>query len=364
MADKKQDFLLYRKVELQLENMLKEGVLKKGGRIPGERQLSEMLSVSRGTLRNALEELEKRQFLLRVPGKGTYIQDKGMTVRNIRIGYIFPEPEISLVYQNYGNYAINSEVWRGIMQCCAVRGITASFIPVPAHGSQEVNRKSFERIKNECSGVILPSREFTELAELLAEEGFPFCFTAKVPSFPHVFYDVEKGVTTAAGKLLACGCRSVKLFSLESNPLSWNTWETKVKVFKREFAAAGFPIPEENIIELSGQETGILEKLRQALPENVPLPDSIFTATPIISFALLHIATERHWKLPEDVQIMGYANNMNMRRTIPLLTHIELPHAAIGAAAVDNLAECLFSGRKIPEKTILEATLIQGETTI
>ena len=360
------EILLYRKVERELEERLKKGILKRGSRIPGERQLANELQVSRGTLRSALEELEKRNFLLRVPGKGTFIRDNGMTVRNMTIGYLFPEPEISLVFQNYSNYAINSEVWRGIMECCAARGAVAAFIPAQSHGSEKTNREILARLREKCSAVILPSHEFEELAELLTQENFPFCFTDFTERFPHIFYDVEGAATEAARKLLRNRCRSVIMLSLNQSsktPLP-STWETKVEVFKREFAAAGYPIPGENIIELPCKDSGLLTALREILPEDRPLPDSFFTATPMVSFGLLHIAAERHWQIPEKVQIMGYANNMNMRRTIPELTYIELPHAAIGRTAVDHLIGKILSGREIPRETILEATLIQGETTI
>lgn len=360
------EILLYRKVERELEERLKKGILKRGSRIPGERQLANELQVSRGTLRSALEELEKRNFLLRVPGKGTFIRDNGMTVRNITIGYLFPEPEISLVFQNYSNYAINSEVWRGIMECCAARGVVASFIPAQSHGSAKTNREILARLREKCSAVILPSHEFEELAELLTQENFPFCFTDLSERFPCIFYDVAGAAAAAASKLLSNRCRSVIMLSLNKSRRknTFSTWETKVEIFKSKFKAAGFPIPEENIIELPCEDMEILSALRKILPEDRPLPDSFFTATPMVSFGLLHIAAERHWPIPEKVQIMGYANNMNIRRTIPELTYIELPHAAIGRRAVEHLTEKILSGREIPRKTILEATLIQGETTI
>ena len=356
--------LLRLRVERELRSRVRRGELKKGARLPGERQLAGELAVSRGTLRSALEMLELSGFLHRVPGKGTFIRDDGVTVRNLNIGYIFPEPEISLVYQSYGNYAINSEVWRGIMEYCVARGITASFIPAQAHASERVDRALCERIKRDCSGVILPSREFPGLAALLEREKFPFCYTCPAEGSPHVFYDVEKGVGIAARKLLESRCRSVVMLNLAADSsLGGSTWEMKIRVFRREFARAGFPIPDAHIIQLPCEERGVLQALRQVLPEKRPLPDCFFTATPMISFALLHIAAERHWEIPGKVQILGYANDMNMRRTIPELTCVRLPHAAIGRTAADHLANFVLNGTPIPAQTLLEAELVPGETT-
>ena len=66
---------------------------------------------------------------------------------------------------------------------------------------------------------------------------------------------------------------------------------------------------------------------------------------------------------PGKVQILGYANDMNMRRTIPELTCVRLPHAAIGRTAADHLANFVLNGTPIPAQTLLEAELVPGETT-
>ena len=359
MENNPQDFLLYRQVEVELERLANCGQLKKGGRIPGERVLAEKLGVARGTLRIALEALEKRNFLIRIPGKGTFLRDNGLTVRNIKIGFVFPEPEISLVFQQYSQYAISSEIWRGILEGCAFKGVTALFIPARKTDDPAENRKLFDRIKQDCNAVIFPGSEFEKLSELMKQENFPFSRAGSTAPCG-VDYDREKAVRLAAKHLLDTGCRSVRLFTLNPDNVSW---PVKIKIFRQEFAAAGFPLKDEDFTVLDCEDFLVLENLRETSPENQPLPDAFFTATPMISFALLHIAAERHWKIPEDIQIMGYANNMSMRRTIPELSHILLPHAAIGRKAVELLTDQLLEKHAQPASILLEGELIQGETT-
>ena len=361
MENNPQDFLLYRQVEVELERLANCGQLKKGGRIPGERVLAEKLGVARGTLRIALEALEKRNFLIRIPGKGTFLRDNGLTVRNIKIGFVFPEPEISLVFQQYSHYAISSEIWRGILEGCAFKGVTALFIPARKTDDPAENRKLFDRIKQDCNAVIFPGTEFAALSELMKQENFPFTRAGSTTG-PGVDYDREKAVRLAAKHLLATDCRSVCL--LTSNPFPDKvSWPTKQRIFREEFAAAGFPLDDDCFIDLACEDSQVLENLRQIIPADKPLPDAFFTATPIISFALLHIAAERHWKIPEEIQIMGYANNMSLRRTIPELSHIELPHATIGRRAVELLTDQLLEKHALPASILLEGELIQGETT-
>jgi DNA-binding GntR family transcriptional regulator len=46
-----------------------------GGRLPGEREMTEIYSVSIGTVRRALVELRKRGLVATLPIKGTYVID-------------------------------------------------------------------------------------------------------------------------------------------------------------------------------------------------------------------------------------------------------------------------------------------------
>lgn len=73
----------------QVELLILEGVIRDGDRLPGERELSERLGVSRPILRDALKELESRGLLVSRHGGGTYVADI--------IGQVFSEPVAALV---------------------------------------------------------------------------------------------------------------------------------------------------------------------------------------------------------------------------------------------------------------------------
>ncbi|WP_137156857.1 FadR/GntR family transcriptional regulator [Rhizobium sp. FKL33] len=59
----------------QIELLLLDGVLSSGDRLPGERELSERLEISRPVLREALKTLEERGLLVSRHGGGTYVAD-------------------------------------------------------------------------------------------------------------------------------------------------------------------------------------------------------------------------------------------------------------------------------------------------
>jgi GntR family transcriptional repressor for pyruvate dehydrogenase complex len=55
--------------------MIRDGALINGERIPSERELAELVGVSRASIREALRELELRGLLDRRPGRGTVVVD-------------------------------------------------------------------------------------------------------------------------------------------------------------------------------------------------------------------------------------------------------------------------------------------------
>lgn len=59
----------------QVESLILRGILKPGERLPSERELSEKMSVSRPSLREALADLQHRGFLTSKAGAGVYVAD-------------------------------------------------------------------------------------------------------------------------------------------------------------------------------------------------------------------------------------------------------------------------------------------------
>lgn len=73
----------------QIESLIIEGVLRVGDRLPGERELSKQLDVSRPVLREALKNLEERGLIVTRHGGGTHVADV--------IGQVFSKPVMELI---------------------------------------------------------------------------------------------------------------------------------------------------------------------------------------------------------------------------------------------------------------------------
>lgn len=72
---------IYEEIVQQIKDLIGEGNLKPGDRLPSERELSERLAVSRASVREALSALAAMGVIVIRPGEGTFVQ-------NIRNGAI------------------------------------------------------------------------------------------------------------------------------------------------------------------------------------------------------------------------------------------------------------------------------------
>jgi GntR family transcriptional repressor for pyruvate dehydrogenase complex len=66
---------VYEQVAQQLQRMIRDGLVKPGEKLPPERELAEMLQVSRGSLRDAIRTLELMGLVEPRQGEGTVVCD-------------------------------------------------------------------------------------------------------------------------------------------------------------------------------------------------------------------------------------------------------------------------------------------------
>lgn len=85
-----------------IEELILEGILRFGDKLPAERDLAEQLDISRPVLRNAIKDLETRQLLSTKAGGGTYVTDTtGQVFSEAVIELIGRHPKATIDYLEY-----------------------------------------------------------------------------------------------------------------------------------------------------------------------------------------------------------------------------------------------------------------------
>ena len=71
---------VYEQIIKQVEEQVLTGILKEGDILPSVRSLSVKLSINPNTIQKAYTELDRRQLIITVPGKGSFISEKAIEV--------------------------------------------------------------------------------------------------------------------------------------------------------------------------------------------------------------------------------------------------------------------------------------------
>ncbi|HZG70048.1 MAG TPA: FadR/GntR family transcriptional regulator [Chondromyces sp.] len=66
---------IYEQIVVQIRELIQEGKILPGDRLPGERELSSILGCSRASLREALRVLEAEGIIISKPGGGRFVQE-------------------------------------------------------------------------------------------------------------------------------------------------------------------------------------------------------------------------------------------------------------------------------------------------
>ena len=71
---------VYEQIIKQVEEQVRIGILKAGDKLPSVRNLSISLSINPNTIQKAYTELDRRQLIVTVPGKGSFIAEQAVNV--------------------------------------------------------------------------------------------------------------------------------------------------------------------------------------------------------------------------------------------------------------------------------------------
>lgn len=173
------DNALDRSVDMPLHQQLYElfgqrigsGSLAQGARLPPETELSSTFAVSRGTVRQALRELERAGLIERSPRRGTFVKVTTPPPRapvedgNRFISVILPYGD--------GHEAFFMDIMRGVRIACRSRGVDVTF--GYSHEQLESERCELARLRRAGSlGVAIFAHAPEETVPFLQQQQLPF----------------------------------------------------------------------------------------------------------------------------------------------------------------------------------------------
>ncbi len=338
---------LYKRVRLEIEGLLSG--MSVGCMIPTESELMQKFSISRVTIRKALQDLRNEGILESFKGKGTFlakIQKKTAYDEKVTkiLGVIMPTIEsrnMARIFQGIENEAsrLGFRVLLTYNGGDPLRQITLL---------KEISKQKVDGILLYPDGFVTENKNFLQLLSDLQQWKKKLVFLDRYVggySFPCVMTDNVKGMYQATEHVILQGYRKPALIGFWSN----NTVHTdRRKGFLN--ALHDYKIPTSNILE---SEVGSKDFDKHAYEittswlkgekKSEHAFDSIVCMTDAIAHGVFMALRNAGLRVPEDVVIIGYDNDDSaLYQAMGLhLTSIQQPLEKIGEMAAATLIQMI-----------------------
>jgi LacI family transcriptional regulator len=184
------------------------------------------------------------------------------------------------------------------------------------------------------------------------------------PDFDSVHVSHNAGGRSVAQHLLSLGHTRVLLAG------DSETENEKILGFKQVFAEKGIPLQSESFLHIGAWDHDLtgqaylagLEYFRTHPPGHIT---AVFAVSDMAAFGIQHALRELHYRIPQDVALIGFDDTFLTQGVAPPLSSVAQPVEEIGRRAIDMLLERLVRKFNGPARSVqLNPLLIARESTL
>jgi LacI family transcriptional regulator len=178
----------------------------------------------------------------------------------------------------------------------------------------------------------------------------------------HVVVDDFLGAYKATEHLIQQGCKRIGHFT-NTRPIS--IFKDRLRGYREALVANGLPYDESLVVESNLQLEDGRHSMLQLLNRK-ELPDGIFSASAYGILGALQVLSEKGFRVPQDVALVGFSNEPYTSFTEPALSTVEQHSLRMGNAAAEIFLEEVSDEEKkfIPQKIVLKPELIIRQSSL
>ena len=356
----------------QIRHLILSGEWATGSRLPSEANLGRELQISRGTIRQTLQNAEVEGLIERVPSKGTFVaQNPARETPPRLIGFI--TSDFLSDHQR--------QLLRGAEHLARSRGYGVLFSS-SSQDLQTENQLLDQMVADQVSGILIwpiyedaPSRRLFELGRrceppmVLMDRTLPGLVCDSVAS------DNYGGAYAATKHLIELGHH--RIVFLTRPLLELSTIADRLRGYRDALLEAGYAPQDPWCIEPSPEESGEQYALHQyssagtskemlaiakRLQEPQP-PTALFAMNDLSALLALKATDSAGLVVPHDLSIVGF-DDMDFVTFLPLpLTSVAQDTFALGKRAAEILIERIEGYEGPPRAELLSTQLRVRATT-
>ena len=354
----------HREVFDYLERLISTEEIQNGDPLPGENDLSATLSVSRNTVRHAINELSKKYRIERTPGRGS-----------VYLGEVSPSPNtksIGIINSSL-SYTIYPEMIHGVKEGLFNGGY--SMLLANGNYDPEKEKESAKRmLANGVSGIIVEPtnsgrlNEDSEIVQVLNRSGVPVVTTnCEIPGLQASFVTVDDARIgeDAVDFLLGLGHRRIAC-AFKSDT---QAGELRYQGYVRALERAGIPVDPELARRYTQEDEPSLPGVwfTRDILENTSRstrPTAFVYFNDQVAHQAYSAFAELDLTVPGDVSVVGIDNIPESVRAIPSLTTFNHPKYVMGKLAAEvMLARLGKHDDRLLHGVTMRAQLVQRDST-
>ena len=255
---------------------------------------------------------------------------------------------LGLIYDNPDALYID-QVQRGVLDICSKKGYELVVHPCKYHSADLVkNCLSFIRRSNIDGVIVLPPvSESKDLAAALRDAEQCYVRMASVDLDDHtniVVSDERAAMSEMARYIVSLGHKNIGFIT---GPLNYYSSIERLEGFRNTLVTLGVGLDEAMVIEgQNSYQSGLDGALH--LLQLANRPSAIFANNDEMAAGVLKVAYQLGIKVPEQLSIAGFDDNILASRIIPSLTTIQRPVGAMASLAAHKIIQSI-------EKNIIES---------
>ncbi|TDO94041.1 GntR family transcriptional regulator [Halanaerobium saccharolyticum] len=340
----------YLDVKEDLKKRIETDKYKKEEKIPSERKLSEEFMVSRNTVRKAIEELVLENYLVKEPGRGTFVSSEiNSNSAKTKTGNIF---FLRCFHNRLKNGNNASKIGDDIFYPQVVAGIDMIAAKNDYHCifkyiyEDDIDQKLISEIKEKADGIICGELHSTKMLETITSINLPVVLISSSvinDQVDVVEIDNFTGAFNLTSHLIDLGHHNFALIggSATSQP-------------SKERKNGFFEALQQNQIEFDQKHAVTngwdFEDGYQAALEILDFeqrPTAVFAASDLLAIGAISGFKDQGLAVPDDISVVGF-DDIDMANQIkPALTTMRVRKVEIGKEA----AKLLFNKFKGNERS-------------
>lgn len=322
--------------------------------------IAEELDLSPSTVSRALNGIgrmnqETRQQILDLAKNWGYHPNPHAVglkkVKTSTIGLIVPE----LTHHFY------SQIVKGVDSVLDERGYQQIICVSNEEFEQEKNA-ALTLLNARVEGLLIAmsneTKDYTHIQELIDDE-IPVVFLDRMCEdieAPYVMTDDFEGAKIATEYLIQKGCKNIVFVK---GPENISTTFSRFMGYREGLLKYNLQLNDQSVIEHGNQESLYL-RLSNLLEHSKV--DGLLAHSDYHAFRAMEIIQKLGYKIPEDIQIIGYADEPLASYTTPKITTVKQPAFEMGKLGMEMLLNQIEDGEKC-EPHILPTELIVREST-